>query len=490
VCGSRVNVDRALAEPYLEKIDVIVPVKNTKSNWAECLDSFYNEIPINRLLVGDGGCTDDTIRVVRKYPRVTIFEQSTLKTLGYRIRRLIEKVVTEWFVYLHSDVSLPRGWYDEMCKYRNQWDWFECRRIAVYRNGTKRELTEQYKVKRAYSGSQMGKTSILKKVVEEFEDDFIHRTEDIIIQQNVEKLGFHYGKVPATFHFHFTDHYTPTLKDVMQTTQAIIKYWQPTEENVDTVLSGIVRLSEALLITDADWKKWAQGTNPAWTEMIHASAKTSAHGQAILDDIDYKIFRCTLDIGYGERTRGDINLDIIRTKATNLIASAENLPLKDESISLVLCSQVLEHLSKPKVALQEINRVLDKKGVAQIDVPRGFFTSSMWWHLLRFLFNLPFSLKPQEIKWLFSDTKAVKRGDPKRSHKHIITEKLVQAHLTVLHKEDFAPIFLITLQGWCNWYFPKIGLSKPLHLSRLNAGVAFCAGKRLNWGNKAQSNRL
>lgn len=475
---SHFNVDRAIAEPDLKRADVIIPVKNTKRNWKECLDSIYLEIPINRLWIGDGGCTDDTIEIVRKYPRVMIFDQSKLKTLGYRIKCLIEKVATEWFVYLHSDVSLPRGWFDEMRKYQEKWDWFECRRIAVYQNETKQELTRQYKVKRSYSGSQMGKTSVLKKAVEGFEDDYIQRTEDIIIQQNVENLGYHYGKVPTTFHYHYISHYTPTLKDVTQTAQAIIKYLQPTAENVETVLSSIVKLSEAMLTTDADWKKWAQKSSPVWTKIILASAAPSKLGQSVLNDLEYTIFASVLDIRCGERRLGDINLDIMKTKATNLIASAENLPLKDESISLVFFSQVLEHLNKPQVALEEINRVLNEKGIAKIDVPRKFFTCNMRWHLLRFLFNLPFSLKPREIKWLLSDTNAVKEGDPKRSHKHIITEKLIQAHLTVLQKENFAPIFLIKLQGWFGWYFPKIGLKTPLHFSRLNGGVMFTCAKR------------
>ena len=60
---SYVNIDRAVVEPDLDRVDVIVPVKNTRGNWKACLDSFYREIPINQLLIGDGGCTDDTIEI-------------------------------------------------------------------------------------------------------------------------------------------------------------------------------------------------------------------------------------------------------------------------------------------------------------------------------------------------------------------------------------------------------------------------------------------
>jgi glycosyltransferase involved in cell wall biosynthesis len=272
--GSHINRDRALAEPSLEKVDVIIPVKNAKGNWKKCLDSFYREIPINQLLIGDGGCTDNTIEIVRKYPRAKVFDHSKFKTLGFSIRRLIEKVGTEWFVYLHSDVSLPHGWYDEMCKYRTKWMWFECKRIGVYADGTKRELVEQYEAQRAYSGSQMGKSTILKEAVKPFDDDYIQRTEDIIIMQNVEKLGYEYGKVPTTFHYHYITYpYAPTLSDALQTAQAIIKYLSPSKENTATVRTNIVKLAQVGVLTNEYWKEWTQKTNPVWLVWIPVSYK-------------------------------------------------------------------------------------------------------------------------------------------------------------------------------------------------------------------------
>ena len=270
--GSYVSIDRAMVEPNLDRVDVIIPVKNTKDNWEDCLDSFYPEIPINRLLIGDGGSTDDTIKIVRKYPRVTVFDQSKFNLLGYRIKCLIEEVETEWFVYLHSDVSLPKGWYDEMCKYRGQWDWFECKRIAMYPNGKQQELTGQYKAPRAYSGSQMGKTTVLKKAVEPFQDDYIYRTEDIIIKQNVESLGYKYGKAPTTFHYHYVVPHTLTkdeqVKLAIQTAKAVIKYLRPTRQNIVYVYRNIQKLSELGGYHKDEWQEWVQKTSPDWSKWI------------------------------------------------------------------------------------------------------------------------------------------------------------------------------------------------------------------------------
>ena len=74
--------------------------------------------------------------------------------LGFSIRHLIEATKTEWFVYLHSDVFLPHGWFDAMCARRSEFDWFECnQRITVMAD----YLLDTTQIARSYSGSQMGR---------------------------------------------------------------------------------------------------------------------------------------------------------------------------------------------------------------------------------------------------------------------------------------------------------------------------------------------
>lgn len=50
-------------------------------------------------------------------------------------------------------------------------------------------------------------------------------------------------------------------------------------------------------------------------------------------------------------------------------ADAQNLPCKGQLFTHVICSEVLEHLLNPSVALDEIARVLKTEGVAVISVP-------------------------------------------------------------------------------------------------------------------------
>ena len=110
------------AEPFADRfatdsaraVDVIIPIVHTNELWRSNLISIYREIPVNRLLIGDGGCIDDSLEVARQFPRVEVLDHRNFTSLGYSIRHLIEAVETEWFVYLHSDVFLPPGWFETM----------------------------------------------------------------------------------------------------------------------------------------------------------------------------------------------------------------------------------------------------------------------------------------------------------------------------------------------------------------------------------------
>ena len=55
------------AEPFADRfatdsaraLDVIIPIVHTNELWRSNLTSIYREIPVNRLLIGDGGCIDE-----------------------------------------------------------------------------------------------------------------------------------------------------------------------------------------------------------------------------------------------------------------------------------------------------------------------------------------------------------------------------------------------------------------------------------------------
>jgi SAM-dependent methyltransferase len=53
----------------------------------------------------------------------------------------------------------------------------------------------------------------------------------------------------------------------------------------------------------------------------------------------------------------------LHNRHADAFAIGEMLPLKDECFDLVLCTQVLEHVTEPEKVLNEIRRVLKKHGV-------------------------------------------------------------------------------------------------------------------------------
>ena len=271
-------------------VDVIIPLLNTNELWKKNLYSFYREIPISRLLIGNGGCTDDSIEIVRKFPRVKILKQGHLKTLGYRIQRLIESVETDWFIYLHGDVYLPQNWYDEMRKHQKDYDWFEC-----YQRHTVliRFIEEaRYRAERAYSGSQMGKTVAFRNIAPKIDDDFLYRNEDIVLKELIELEGFRYGKVSDTYCYHEVmdkkGETEPKFRHVrlqkehdkeweintyMMQAKGIIKYLKPKNYLVEQVNSAIDVLLRHDAVNWGQFRQWVKETNPIWLKHVSRSKR-------------------------------------------------------------------------------------------------------------------------------------------------------------------------------------------------------------------------
>ena len=155
-------VDRSAREPA-NGIDVIIPVMHTNDLWRKNLLSIYREIPVKRLLLGDAGCIDQTLAIAADFPRVTVLDHREFVSLGYSLRKLIEEVRTDWFIYLHSDVYLPAGWFDIMCRHQGTYDWFECRQHLTVLLDFPLELPDW----RSFSGSQMGRRGFSKSVAQD-----------------------------------------------------------------------------------------------------------------------------------------------------------------------------------------------------------------------------------------------------------------------------------------------------------------------------------
>lgn len=259
-------------------VDVIIPVIHSNELWEPNLISIYREIPVKRLLIGDGGCVDDTIPIVKKFPRVEILDHTAVKTIGYSERLLIEAVQTDWFIHLHSDVFLPEGWFDVMRKYQSQYDYYGCSE----RDTVLVEFEGEYG-DRPWAGAQFGRTRAFDKGLKVVDDDYIYRQGDYLYRRMIEENGFKEGFVTETFHYHQAMYRKSAwqrkvkgvridvesspgeeLRTAETMAKGAVKYFNP-PFMIDAVVLHVNRLEELGVTTWEEFSLWVEKVNPVWT---------------------------------------------------------------------------------------------------------------------------------------------------------------------------------------------------------------------------------
>jgi ubiquinone/menaquinone biosynthesis C-methylase UbiE len=86
-----------------------------------------------------------------------------------------------------------------------------------------------------------------------------------------------------------------------------------------------------------------------------------------------------LDIGAGKEHKGKLTLDILPRLRPEIVADILHLPFRAGAMQSVVCSHVVEHVSTPDQALEEIKRILGDNGLAFFFLPDD---SSIVWRLL------------------------------------------------------------------------------------------------------------
>jgi hypothetical protein len=269
-------------------VDVLIPVLYTNELWRKNLTSIYREVPVRRLLLGDAGCKDDTLVIARQFPRVEIFDHSSYNSLGYSIKELIKSVESEWFLYLHSDVYLPDGWFDAMSKHQADYDWFGCpMRITAL---LEYPLVDKV---RPYAGTQMGRKKAFLEGLERIEDDYVYRQEDWVFARIVEDSGYRHGRIEDTFHWHqmMPRHYSDSRRvrtftrvkiDAAMTREeevytadtqlrGTVKYLRPDFNQVSGARQNLLDLQKLGAIDLDEFYGWVERTNPDWLPVLKVS---------------------------------------------------------------------------------------------------------------------------------------------------------------------------------------------------------------------------
>lgn len=100
------------------------------------------------------------------------------------------------------------------------------------------------------------------------------------------------------------------------------------------------------------------------------------HIRQFSDLIDEPHRRIVLDIGGGKSPYQRffasslyVSVDISASSKTNILGDINMLSIKDDSIDVVICTEVLEHIENPQKALGEIKRVLKQGHCLIITTP-------------------------------------------------------------------------------------------------------------------------
>ena len=85
-----------------------------------------------------------------------------------------------------------------------------------------------------------------------------------------------------------------------------------------------------------------------------------------------KIKGLTLNLGSGQDNyHGMINMDLGIYAPVHIVADLTNIPLANDSIELVVSNSVLEHIYDYKLVIDEVYRVMSKKGYFYLCVPNA-----------------------------------------------------------------------------------------------------------------------
>ncbi len=61
-----------------------------------------------------------------------------------------------------------------------------------------------------------------------------------------------------------------------------------------------------------------------------------------------------------------------------MLASGEEMPFKDKSFDVILCSDIIEHLERPDNLVREVSRILKKEGLVYITCPNKMSPRLIW----------------------------------------------------------------------------------------------------------------
>jgi len=209
----------------MQKIDVIMLTKNSiKPCLKETIESVIREIAINKLIVVDGGSTDDTLDLLsiicsKEGVNLSIIDdrngtRATSRQLG------IQKMETDFFAFVDSDVILPSNWFGQIMRHLEDekvgavWGAsVECGAYQRYRDA----MSKLYKLSVFELARRQGvirgllhDTVIRKETIEGIKiPRALHVLEDEYIRRYIEKKGYRWLATSNPYCKHYRGFHRP-----------------------------------------------------------------------------------------------------------------------------------------------------------------------------------------------------------------------------------------------------------------------------------------
>ncbi|HLN89274.1 MAG TPA: glycosyltransferase family A protein [Candidatus Binatia bacterium] len=210
-------------------IDVAILTMNSEQMLKECINSVYENVPINNLIIVDGFSTDATMDIIKefqqKYGNVTFVQEKG--TRGSARQTAIEKVKSDWFMFVDSDVTLSKNWFAEAEKFVKDdvgavWGieiWSVLRGMKIL------SLFERVTLKIFEKRGGTHDLLIRRKTVDDIKIPFkLHTYEDGYIKDWIEQKGFKVLGVYEPYCVHFRSDGVWTFRKHVEFMVSDLKY--------------------------------------------------------------------------------------------------------------------------------------------------------------------------------------------------------------------------------------------------------------------------
>ena len=198
------------ASSWRRTIDVTVATKNSAHTLDKCLKAIRANIPVRRLVVVDGGSTDGTLAIAKKYGASVVIEPGPLGRVRYA---QAQECSTEWIAYIDSDVYVYKSWWSEVSRHIGD---EKVGMVLGFADAPVRTLPiyEIYlkHIARKFGTAAFSNTLVRRRLVLSCRGLLvnIHAGEDTVLARHLSKLNNKIITIPIALFYHdktaFSDH--------------------------------------------------------------------------------------------------------------------------------------------------------------------------------------------------------------------------------------------------------------------------------------------